>query len=218
MATRNKTKVHGDLSTEDLIYKVCNEFMEKIDSTMDKKFAVFHDKLNDLTNSVSNLNTIVVNNDKVISQLNKKIDALEQANKNNSLRICGLIEEGDRCSVVEHVINFFMEKLGVNCSADDFISIYRINRHDSKEAKPRIVLVKFASLVKRKEIFLARKLLKGGSVFIFEDLTKIRFNLLNVAKKKMGIKNAWSIDGNIYAWSEEKRKKFVVTCEEDLLV
>lgn len=218
MGSRSKTKVHNELSTEELIYKVCNEFMEKIDKSMDEKFVVFRDKLNEVTNSVSSLNNTVRNNVKDISQLNKKVDALEQASKNNTLRICGLNEEEDECSVVDHVANFFSEKLGVTCRAEDFISIYRINKIDSKKDKPRIVLVKFANLVKRKEVFLARKLLKGGSVFIFEDLTKIRFNLLNAAKKKLGNRNAWSIDGNIYVWSEENQKKLSVTCEEDLLL
>lgn len=157
MGSRNKGKTPTELSTEELIFKVCTEFTEKIESSMEKKFTIFQEKLNELNNSFTCLSKTVSANEMSISLLNKKVDSLEQTIKNNTLRINGLAEVQEFESVTKQVIQFFTTKLGVTCQAEDFSSIVRIGRYDGTNDKPRAIIVNFLQKSKRSEIFRAKK-------------------------------------------------------------
>lgn len=41
--------------------------------------------------------------------------------------------------------------------------------------------------------------MKNTKIFIAEELTKKRYELLSLAKEKLGKTNAWSMQGKIYA-------------------
>ena len=74
----------------------------------------------------------------------------------------------------------------------------RLKQIDDKNTKIRIILVRFTSYRSRNAVYTARK--KRNPVFISEDLTAVRNNLLFKAKRHRdaGIfKYAWSRDGTI---------------------
>lgn len=214
---KNKQAVTQELSTEDLINKVCSYFMEKIESSFESKFDKLCDKLNNLQDTLNNINKTVDSHQKIISAVEDRCDEMEQHCKKNALRICGLAEENRNETVLDNVIRFFSTKLNITCKNEDFDSVFRIGKFNNTE-KPRTILVNFISNIKRSEVFTAKKLLKNNEVSMFEDLTKKRFELLIAAKKKMGPANAWSSNGRIYVWCEKSRKRCVINKEVDLQV
>lgn len=216
MATRHKGKIPSELSTEELIQKVCADFAEKIEISMEKKFSRVHVRLDELNKSISQLNGYVDTNKTNIALLSDKIDTLEQSARINNLRIHGLPEEKENESVIDNVLNLFVAKLGVACSSDDINNAYRLGRLSNDVEEPRTVLVNFIRQTKRGEVLKAKSKLRNNSISVFEDLSKQRYKLLKAAKEKVGSKKAWSANGNIYIWLEDEKKRRLVTREDDL--
>lgn len=85
---------------------------------------------------------------------------------------------------------------------DDIERSHRVGR-PRNTGKPRDIIVKFASYRTRRKVYEARTKTKDNGyrgVFINEDLTKSRSNLLLKARqmvKHNNLKSAWSSDGNI---------------------
>ncbi|KAJ8969495.1 hypothetical protein NQ314_001720 [Rhamnusium bicolor] len=148
------------------------------------------EKLDDLNKSLSYLSNSVNTNEKSVSLLNQKVDTLEQAIKNKTIRICGLVEEQERDSVTEQVIQLFTTKLGVACREEDFSSIFRIGRHYGTQDKPRTIVVKFVRHSKRSEILKAKNFLK---IMKFQFLRILPRNALNYLKLR---KRSWDLKGH----------------------
>lgn len=213
MSSRYKNK---DENIEDLINRVCTSFANKIESKIDKQMSKLDDRLSDLDNSLKSLNKIVVNNRKSLETLEAKNDSLDQYNKKNNLKFIGL-KENDPEDTVSEILDFINDILKVPCVKNDIDSAYRVgdNKVEHK-SRPRSVLVRFVTNIKRNEIYQTKKSLKNSDVSIFEDLTKTRFDLLQAAKKKYGKFKAWSSGGKIFVWDERNGKKRLVDTESEL--
>ena len=74
----------------------------------------------------------------------------------------------------------------------------------------RPIIVKFATYRSRNLVFKAKKLLKGSSIAIFENLMTHRASLLKDVNR-----NAWTMDGNILTFNMEG-KIFTVRRIEDI--
>ncbi|CAH1160027.1 unnamed protein product [Phaedon cochleariae] len=216
MSKTRGNKPINELTTEELIAKVCSEFTDKVQKSFNMRFDELDKKLNSINGTLTNIKNSVQNNQEAIVVADEKIERLEQSIKENSLRIYGLVEEEEGVSVLEHVIEFFNSQLKVNCCIEDFDCVMRINRRDDNENKPRVVIVKFLSNVKKTQVFSAKTELKNNGVSIFEDLTKKNFALLTMAKNKFGKKHAWSQGGKFYFHNEKDRKRCSVNCEGDI--
>lgn len=144
-----------------------------------------------------------------IGLLNEKVDKLMQLSKMNHLRIHGLPEEKENKSIIDNVLRFFHTKLDIICGSEEINNIYRLGRLSTEE--PRTILVNFVQQSKRAEVLNSKKYIS-----IFEDLSQQRYNLLKAAKRKLGSKKAWPANGNIYVWEEDKKKRRLVSCVEDL--
>ena len=64
---------------------------------------------------------------------------------------------------------------------------------------PKPIIVKFNSYNTRRAVFDAKALLRGTKIFIQEDLTSHRRELLNAARRKSTVKRVWTYDGKISA-------------------
>ena len=67
--------------------------------------------------------------------------------------------------------------------------------------KPRAIIVKFTSYNMRRKFYQARKRTTGSGVFISEDLTKRRSNIMYIArglKRDNLIHSCWTTDGRMY--------------------
>ena len=132
-----------------------------------------------------------------LSETAQSVDSMEQHSRRNNLRIWTKITEqqGENTDdiVIEHA-----KSIGIELSKSDICRSHRVGRLkqiDDKNAKIRPILVRFTSYRIRNAVYTAKK--KSNSVFISEDLTAVRNNLLYKAKRHRdaGIfKYAWSRD------------------------
>ena len=163
-----------------------------------------------------------------VQSLENKCDDLEQYSRRNSLRITGIPEKVNDDDPCQKSLDLF-ESMQINppIILQDIDRIHRVG--PKMENKPRPILVKFSNYQARHRVYKARtKLRKGGrdpnrpwgiqtaanveaddqpvqpqqhlQVFINEDLTKNRANLLWKARNKKRAKriyDCWTYDGQV---------------------
>ena len=128
-------------------------------------------------------------------QLADRTDELEQYQRRNSLRIFGREEtqnEDTDCIAIE-----VAKKIGVDLSLADIDRSHRVGPKVAGKKRP--IIIKFVSYRKRREVFTAKRNLKGQGVTIREDLTKARMQVLRAAIDRFGEKDVWTQDGIIIA-------------------
>ena len=129
------------------------------------------------------------------------IDRLEQYTRRENLRITGLQEENEE-DLNSKLIDIF-KAVDVEIENGEF----RCHRVGEKRGKPRQVIARFFSRDKRNAILQNRSKLKDRpnyrGVYLSEDLTTLRFKLLNVAKKKDDVKSVTSRNGKNYLFYDE---------------
>ena len=168
------------------------------------------------------LRDLVKSKDEKIAELESRIvnletkdDDHEQYSKRNSLRNSGINETPSEYVVgkVVHLFNTTM-KVTPPVTEDQFDRIHRVG--PTANGQTRQILVKFATYRVRDRVFRSKRNLanvnksltensvkkeaKKASIFINEDLTKLRSNLLwraRVKKKAEEINECWSWDGTI---------------------
>lgn len=142
-----------------------------------------------------------------VEEIKFDLDNLEQNSRRNSLRISGLKENTDE-SLLDTTLKFFNETMKITppIVSNNIERIHRIGTSNGKQPnnKPRTVLVKFNNYSARQKIFSQRSQLRknerGAEIYINEDLTKARSNLLWHARKEKRdrkINDCWTFDGNL---------------------
>ena len=158
-----------------------------------------------LIQAIESLRADLNKRDAIISQLQGKIahlelqnDDLEQYTRRNSIRINGLPEsENEDCE--DLVLSMLNSRMSLTPPLT-MNHIDRVHRLGKRGEKPRQIIVKFAMYHQRRRVMAKRASMKGSNIFINEDLTKKRNQLLYVArqeKKQGSIKDCWSYDGRI---------------------
>lgn len=138
-----------------------------------------------------------------IVTLETKADAAEQYSRRNCLRVAGVPEPtgGQTENTDEYVIKLTHD-LGINVELNDIERSHRIGRPRAL-GRPRDIIVKFASYRVRRKVYGVRTQTKVKGfmgVYINEDLTRQRSQLLRKARKMVKNKNlmsSWSSDGTI---------------------
>ena len=137
----------------------------------------------------------------------KELNILEQFTRRNSLRIYGMhdqnkFETTEQTS--ELVSSMSKNKLDVTVHMSDIDIAHRLGtfRLDGN----RLIICKFASRETKLRILRARRLLKGSSVVVREDLTIKTAKLLEVHGQRPEVKNAWSDEGRKIALLHSGRK------------
>lgn len=141
-----------------------------------------------------------------------KLDQLEQEAKLSQLRLYGLPE--DSSDIKSKVSGLVQEKFNIpNINIE---RCYRIGkRKNSKSSNPRPIIIQFSSLSQRNLVFFGKKNLKNTKLVIVEELTQRRYNLLMLAKDKIGRDKVWTIEGKIFA--NINGNKTVLKTEEDII-
>ena len=124
--------------------------------------------------------------------LSSKCDDLEQRSRGWSVRLSGVREDGDKISPTTNtdaIVLDVAKSIGVNLQATDIDWSHYIGKPDKK--KGRQLIVRFSRRNTRREFISARKELRNlqntdpySSIYINEDLTKIRFNFLRELQVK----------------------------------
>lgn len=183
-------------------------FANKIVDIVSHKISEHVEKLSDKINTLEmNFNNIQGEN----NELRFKIDNLEQQLKLTHLRIYGISEDNE-ISLKLKLQDLFKSKMGV--SDVSFTSCYRIGS-ENNSGKPRATLIKFENIEQRNMVYYNKKKLKGTKIVISEELTKGRYELLMLAREKLGKKNVWSVNGNIFAMINGE--KFKLKNEDDVM-
>lgn len=168
-----------------------------------------------VTDTFANYDSKISLLEKDNAALHAKIDSLEQYTRRNSIRIFGVHEESNE-NTLNVVKSIFSDTLK---AADTLTWIDRCHRIRNKNQlatfnRPAAIIVKFSSYHAKQIINNNKKLLKGSGISINDDLTRLRHNLYREAVKKVGRRNAWVFDGNIFAKSNGTR--FSINTADDL--
>ena len=140
---------------------------------------------------------------KRVSHLESVCDEAEQYSRRLNLRISGLNETADENT--EAKVLEVCKSLNADFKPRDIDRSHRVGRPPNNTHRPltRPVIVRFTSYKARQAIFKGRSKLKTSQfrgVFLNEDLTKTRDNLLYQARrllKNRQLNGAWSYDGSI---------------------
>ena len=154
--------------------------------------------------------------EKKVKQMEKKLmdcensqEEQEQYSRRNCLRIYGMPEKKDENSddVVLQLVNSKLN-LGFQVRESDLDRTHRIQprkpRTEGAE-QPRPLIVKFARYNVRQKVYAARMKLKNTRIYIREDLTRSRQELIRETLKCESISKAWTNDGRIRALTKENK-------------
>lgn len=130
-------------------------------------------------------------------ELKLKIDDIEQHTKLNQLRIFG-VPETNQENLNDQLTDIFKNKLDINnCELESCYRIGSVKIGHKNSHRP--IVVKFSNISQRNKIFYNKKQLKGTKISISEELTKSRYELLQMANEKFGKAHVWTTDGKIRA-------------------
>ena len=161
------------------------------------------------TEVVKDLRDTIEQKNRKITELENKIDDLEQYQRRQCLRIFGVEEETNENT--DEIAVELAANIGVDLQVADIDRSHRVGRRVGD--RPRPIIVKFCSYRKRSDVFFSKKKLKGTGITIREDLTKARYSLLQEAISKYGLSKVWTIDGTIYVKVDNTKHR--ITCAAD---
>ena len=133
-----------------------------------------------------------------ITKLEKQLDDHEQHGRNVNLLLHGVKEVKNENSSEVFVTNLTAH-LPVGLTTNDIARCHRLGPPRKIGSKPRPLIARFSSEMKKIEIFRNKKHLKGQGIVLSENLTKRRWLLLQAAVEAVGIRNVWSQEGRVYA-------------------
>ena len=160
-----------------------------------------------------------------VADLEEEVENLEQYSRRNCLRISG-VPESDNEDAAMKTLELFNEKMKLTppIQPTDVDRIHRLGKkNEGPNARPRGIIVKFATYGVRNRVMLARRSLRTDStsmenaVYINESLTRQRSTLMYKArmmKRKKMLQDVWSHDGNIVIKDNQGRIRSGKTCAE----
>ena len=177
--------------------------MKLVNSIEDGVLKGLHDKLSSLESANSSLlqeNTAL---SKRVAVLERQVEQSEQYSRRNNQRISGLVEGTEPPENTDDIIMKMASDIGSDIQLTDVDQSHRVGDPKKARVRPREIILKFATYRSRQDFYRRRTSLKikgYQGVFINEDLTKCRSNLLFEARqlyKSAQLKGAWSADRNI---------------------
>ena len=134
-----------------------------------------------------------------IDTLEEKVDELEQMSRQNTVRVNGIPESGQREDTDTLIVQLAKEKLGCNITKADITVSHRLGKPHSD--KPRVIVARFVNHDTKTALLKNGKRLKNTSISINEDLTKVRSKLAfeaRVLQRSGKIQQTWTRDGTVY--------------------
>ena len=147
----------------------------------------------------------------VLTEKVDKMSSLVDRQEQYSRRYCILIhdvKENQNEGTDEVVVNKLKSEMDLEISPGDIDRTYRIGVPSIGKNRP--IIVKFVRHMDRRRVFTNKKRLKGKSISITENLTKVRMSALKEARNKFGYCSVWTADGKIIKTKEIQRPKFIL--------
>ena len=166
---------------------------------------------------------LVEKNKKLVDRISKEeekrkydINDLEQYGRRNNVRVSGLDFDNKYESsqqTAEGIATLLNNQMGMNISSYDIDIAHRLGKYE--DTKIRNVIVKFVQRQVKVTVMKNTKKLKGTTISINEDLTKINLEVLASLrlKGKDTIDKSWSYEGKLYA--QMKNGKIQQVTSED---
>ena len=142
-----------------------------------------------------------------VAKLEKAVDAGEQYSRRNSLRMSGIEEETGENT--DRIVLDIARAIGSDIDINEIDRSHGVGK--PKVGKAREIIIKFSTYRARQKLYTNRTSLKDAGykgVFLNEDLTKPRMNLLYLARVKVKgryLKGCWSSDGTILVKDNEDK-------------
>ena len=148
------------------------------------------------------------------------LDDQEQRNRNFCLLLHG-IEENDNEDTNHVVVETINNNLGLEMKIENLQRSHRLGPRENTRntrntrTKPRAIIFRFRDFSWRKDVFYAKKKLKGKGISISENLTKRRYALYKNAINKFGFGNVWTVEGRIK--TKINKRTVVISSEADIV-
>ena len=142
-----------------------------------------------------------------------EVDDLNLYQRRDNVRINGLQEDPEETNeqLVDKVLQLG-DTIGAPVRKADISVAHRLK---AKVQGVHQVIVKFTSRHAKEDFYKAKKKLKdvgdGKSIFINEDLTSLRFKMLQAAKTCVGFRNVTTLIGKVLVWKIEGEVKVTTT-------
>ena len=208
----NDDEMTAKLMSALLSEQVSNHYKQMFEGVCDKKIK---EKLVPINNDIAQIRKDDTARDEKIQRLELKIDTMEQEKKCANLIISGL-ENSD--NPMTAATNFLKNKMQIDVNTGDIKNAFKFGKPNDQNKPP--IKVVFASLAKRNEVYRKRITLKNTNVYVNEDLTPMRSELLYLTRQFLKTKpgaRTWSIEGKIFAKLSETGKPLRISDEDDLL-
>ena len=169
------------------------------------------DELNGMKKEVGSLNLVNKKLNKTVDSLLNQIDCNEQHNRNECLLLHG-VPEGNSETPDQSADLFcksITQNMGIDISVECIRRAHRLGQRKNT-GKPRPIIARFWESKHRNGLYYKKKLCKGKSISITENLTKRRVTLKNETEKKFGPKNVWTKEGKIYAKDDAGNIKLIL--------
>ena len=154
-----------------------------------------------------------------LDTLKASIDDQEQYSRRECLRFYGVPEKSTE-NTDDVIRDIASKQLNVPLSEKDIARCHRITPKGGRKGEnPNPIIVRFVSYNVRRRVYEAKTKLKGSNIFVQEDLTARRRELLNKARKLSTVKRVCTSDGRITAWRttpDGKEKKVLIRNASDL--
>lgn len=206
------------MSVDEIINRACEKqsemVLERLDARLDVRFADINVKLDGLTKRLAenegSMSVCERRIDAAIAKLNEleiKREDSERYSRLNNLRFYGLPEEKNE-NVEQLVLQLIADKLKINITSSDIQSSHRVG-----SGEKRAIIVRFISFKIRSEIYTKKKLFKGTSIIVREDLTQHKVKLLRLAVGRFGSGKVWTSNCRVYVSTGNGRRE--VTSPDD---
>ena len=170
-------------------------------------------KLNNAIETINNLEKRWLLLDSVIEQLSNNINNNEQYGRLYNLMIRKVKNVPTKLVGIkfsEYIVGLLNALLGNYLLRQvTMLDIDKSHPLFVKENGDYTLIVRFTNRDIRDEIFYKKKFLKGSGIVITENLTRKNLSLLNLARKELGERSAWSDQGRILTFLNGRKHVIV---------
>jgi len=188
------------LLSDSILNKICDKICDRIvdsikTSVIDRVYEemenVFLPMIKDMQEQINSLK----------SALNTKTDDLESYSRRNNIRVYGINETTNE-DTTQQFVDICKQKMGITINKTSIDRCHRL-KHGKVGSRP--IIVKFSNSTARDTVFFNKTKLKGTSIVIREDLTKLKNDVYKEACKTLGRKNVWTTNSKVYASVRNRR-------------
>lgn len=152
------------------------------------------------------------------ARLNNTVNQMERRSRNLNVRVFGITESRGE-DLERKVVDVINSKLEANISVADIEQCYRINSTSNNSGKPAPIFLRFSRLKYKETLLRDRKRLKGTDIVITEDLMPGVYELFKNARKELGRRKVWTLNGRIFTMSgnvkvEISSRDDVINCKK----